>query len=51
MNREEVINTLYDFKDEYGTSYSSAEPEAMTVIEAALDLYFKSKDEGNKNDY
>lgn len=40
MNKQEVINALENFKDEYGTSFEYAEPEAMSVIEDALDLYF-----------
>lgn len=40
MNKQEVINALENFKDEYGTSFEYAEPQAMSVIEDALDLYF-----------
>lgn len=40
MNREEILSTLRNFKDECGTSYADAEPQAMFVIERALYLYF-----------
>ena len=40
MSKEEILDTLENFKDEYGTSFSNAEPQAMSVIEDALDLYF-----------
>lgn len=40
MSKEEVLNALENFKDEYGTSFSNAEQEAMSIIEDALDLYY-----------
>lgn len=41
MDKEEVINCLEDFEDEYGVSFSSAYPEAMSIIEIALGLYYE----------
>lgn len=42
MDKEEVINCLEEFEDEYGVSFSSSYPEAMSIIEDALDLYYKN---------
>ena len=42
MDKEEVISCLEDFVDEYGVSFSNACSEAMSIIEDALDLYYKN---------
>lgn len=42
MDKEEVINCLEEFKDKYGESFSSACPEAMSIIEIALSLYYEN---------
>lgn len=41
MTKDEVLETLENFKDEYGVSYANAEPVAMDIIEQALDLFYK----------
>lgn len=43
MTKEDVLSRMDDFKNEYGTSFASAEPDACAIIEKALDLYY-SKD-------
>lgn len=48
MNKENIMETLNEYKNDFGVTYADAEPDAMNVIEAALDLYFLTLN-GNKN--
>ena len=41
IDKERIIDALDDFKDEYGTSFSSAYAEETDIIEDALNLYYK----------
>ena len=43
INKEKILDALDDFKDEYGTSFSSAYAEETDIIEDALDLYYYEK--------
>ena len=43
IDKEKILDTLDDFKDEYGTSFSSAYAEETDIIEDALDLYYYEK--------
>lgn len=43
MTKQEVLATLENFQDEYGTSFNYAEPDAMSIIEDALDLFYAVK--------
>lgn len=50
IDKERVLNALDDFRDEYGTSFSSAYMEETSIIEDALDMYYeKSKRKSLKN--
>ena len=43
MTKQEVLATLENFQDEYGTSFEHAESEAMGIIEDALNLFYAVK--------
>lgn len=47
VDKEKILNALDDFKDDYGTSFSSYYIEETSIIEEALDMYYeKLKEEG-----
>lgn len=47
VDKEKILNALDDFKDDYGTSFSSCYMEETSIIEDALDMYYeKLKEEG-----
>lgn len=47
VDKEKILNALDDFKDDYGTSFSSYYMEETSIIEDALDMYYeKLKEEG-----
>lgn len=47
LDKEKILNALDDFKDDYGTSFSSYYMEETSIIEEALDMYYeKLKEEG-----
>ena len=41
IDKERILDVLDDFKDEYGTSFSSAYAEETDIIENALELYYE----------
>ena len=43
MTKQEVLTTLENFQDESGASFNYAEPDAMSIIEDALDLFYAVK--------
>lgn len=47
MSKQEVIDALYDFVDEYGSSFANTCTEEMSIIEDALDMYYE-KQKSNK---
>jgi hypothetical protein len=47
IDKERVLNALDDFRDEYGTSFSSAYMEETSIIEDALDMYYEKLKEDN----
>lgn len=47
VDKERVLNALDDFRDEYGTSFSSAYMEETSIIEDALDMYYEKLKEDN----
>ena len=49
IDKEKILDALDDFKDEYGTSFSSAYAEETDIIEDALDLYYEKLKEESKN--
>ena len=50
IDKERILDALDDFKDEYGTSFSSAYAEETDIIEDVLDLYYKKLKEESGND-
>ena len=48
IDKERILDALDDFKDEYGTSFSSAYAEETNIIEDALDLYYENPKEKKK---
>lgn len=47
IDKERILNALDDFRDEYGTSFSSAYTEETSIIEDALDMYYEKLKEDN----
>lgn len=43
LDKEQVINALYDFVDEYGSPFATTCPEEMSIIEDALDMYYEQQ--------
>lgn len=43
LNKEQVINALYDFVDEYGSPFATTYSEEMNIIEDALDMYYEKQ--------
>lgn len=41
IDKEKILNALDDFKDDYGTSFSSCYMEETSIIEEALDMYYE----------
>lgn len=41
VDKEKILNALDDFKDDYGTSFSSYYMEETSIIEEALDMYYE----------
>ena len=41
IDKEKILNALDDFKDDYGTSFSSYYMEETSIIEDALDMYYE----------
>lgn len=48
IDKEKILNALDDFKDDYGTSFSSCYMEETSIIEDALDMYYEKLKE-NEN--
>lgn len=48
IDKEKILNALDDFKDEYGTSFSSAYAEETSIIEDALYMYYEKLKEDEK---
>ena len=48
IDKEKILNALDDFKDDYGTSFSSCYMEETSIIEDALDMYYEKVKE-NEN--
>lgn len=48
MNKESIMETLNEYRNDFGVTYADAEPDAVNVMEAALDLYFLTLN-ANKN--
>ena len=48
VDKERILDALDDFKDEYGTSFSSAYAEETDIIEDALNLYYEMLKEEKK---
>lgn len=40
MTKQEILDYMDDFKDEYGSSFTDSNFEISNIIEEALDLYF-----------
>ena len=49
IDKERILDALDDFKDEYGTSFSSAYTEETDIIEDALELYYEKLKEEKAN--
>lgn len=49
IDKERILDALDDFKDEYGTSFSSAYAEENDIIEDALELYYEKLKEEKAN--
>ena len=41
VDKEKILNALDDFRDDYGTSFSSYYMEETSIIEEALDMYYE----------
>ena len=41
VDKERILNALDDFRDDYGTSFSSCYMEETSIIEEALDMYYE----------
>ena len=41
VDKEKILNALDDFRDDYGTSFSSYYMEETSNIEEALDMYYE----------
>ena len=49
IDKERILDALDDFKDEYGTSFSSAYTEETDIIKDALELYYEKLKEEKAN--
>lgn len=47
VDKERILNALDDFRDDYGTSFSSYYMEETSIIEDALDMYYEKLKEDN----
>lgn len=45
MTKQEILDYMDEFEDEYGTSFTNSNFEISNIIEEALDLYFDKERE------